>query len=88
MSLTKKTLNALERVFVREIEGRLPFQSKAKIYRELCDQGLLTPMNRVLGGFPFPVTVSGYELTHAGRITYCMSCDDETNPIERNNNVN
>lgn len=77
MNLTKKTLNALERVFVAEIDGRLPFQSKAKVFRELCDADLLAPMSKVYGGSPFPVTVSGYELTHRGRILYCQQCDGE-----------
>ena len=72
---SQKTLKALEKVFGAEIENRLPFQSKAKIYRELCDQGLLEPMERTFGG-RLPVTVSGYQLTHAGRLAYCISCDD------------
>lgn len=73
---TKKTLRALEKVFAAEIVGHLPFQSKAKIFAELCDVGLLEPMQRRFGG-RFPVTVSGYQLTHAGRITYCASCEGE-----------
>ena len=72
----KKTLVALEKVFAAEIAGRLPFQSKAKLFGRLCDEGLLEPMERVLGG-RFPVSISGYQLTHAGRITYCTSCDGE-----------
>ncbi len=75
---TKKTLRALEKVFAAEIADRLPFQSKAKIFADLCDEGLLAPMQRVVGeGEPFPAIVSGYQLTHAGRITYCASCEDE-----------
>jgi hypothetical protein len=72
---TKAELNALEKVFAAEIEGRLPFQSKAKIYRRLCDDGLLAPMERRIGADRFGVIiVSGYELTHAGRILYCSQC--------------
>jgi hypothetical protein len=75
----KRVLTALGQVFAAEIEGRLPFQSRAKIMRELCEQGLLEPMERILGvGTWFPVIVRGYQLTHAGRITYCQSCDEET----------
>lgn len=71
---TKAELNALEKVFAAEIEGRLPFQSKAKIYRDLCDDGFLEQMECKFGDGRFAVTVSGYQLTHAGRITYCASC--------------
>lgn len=71
--MTKKKLVALERVYAAEIEDRLPFQSKALIYLDLCDEGLLAPMERTFGG-RFPVVVKGWQLTHAGRIAYCASC--------------
>ena len=71
----RKTINALERVFAAEIEGRLPFQSKAAIYQRLVDEGLVEPMERKFGG-RFPVIVSGYQLTHAGRLLYCASCPE------------
>jgi len=74
--MSQKTLKALERVFAAEIAGCLPFQSKAKVFQDLCDDGLLEPMQRKFSG-RFPVTVSGYQLTHAGRITYCASCEDD-----------
>jgi hypothetical protein len=70
---TKKVLRALERVFAAEVEGRLPFQSKAPIYLDLCDEGMVEPMERTFGGRS-PVIVKGWQLTHAGRITYCGSC--------------
>jgi hypothetical protein len=70
---TKKDLKALEKVFAAEIEGRLPFQSKALVYLDLYDEGLVQPMEVTFGG-RFPVTVKGWQLTHAGRITYCASC--------------
>jgi hypothetical protein len=70
---TKKVLRALERVFAAEIEDRLPFQSNALIYLDLCDEGMVEPMERTSGG-RFPVIVKGWQLTHAGRITYCGSC--------------
>lgn len=69
----KSTIKALERVFAAEIEDRLPFQSKAKIFQRLCEDGLLAPMERKFGG-RFPITVRGYELTHAGRFLYCSEC--------------
>ena len=74
---TKAELNALEKVFTAEIEDRLPFQSKAKIFRQLCEDGMLEPMERQFRPDRFgAITVSGYQLSHAGRLTYCMSCDE------------
>lgn len=72
---TKTILNALEKVFAAEVENRLPFQSKAKIYQQLADDGLIEPMERVFRSSHFPLTVKGYQLTHAGRILYCSSCE-------------
>ncbi len=74
----KKVLNALEQVFAAEIEGRLPFQSRAAIYRHLVEAGMLAPMERTFGaqGIWPAVTAKGYELTHAGRYLYCSSCRD------------
>lgn len=69
---TKKVLGALERVFAAEVENRLPFQSKALIYLDLCDQGLVEPMERTFGG-RFPIVAKGWQLTHAGRIIYCSA---------------
>lgn len=76
-AMNKTTIKALEKVFVAEIEGRLPFQSKAAIYRRLCDEGLIAPMERTFGRDRFgAITATGYELTHAGRFAYCSTCDD------------
>mgnify|MGYP001578005687 CR=1 FL=1 len=74
--LTKKHIQALEKVFAAEIKGRLPFQSKARIYADLADAGYLEPDARTLSfsdGLP-SMTVSGYVLTHAGRYAYCIQC--------------
>lgn len=70
---TKAELAALEKVFAAEIEDRLPFQSRAAIFSRLSDGGLVEPMERKFGG-RFPVTVTGWQLTHAGRFLYCHSC--------------
>lgn len=72
----KVILDALEKVFAAEIEDRLPFQSKVAIYRRLHNNGLIQPMERTFGG-RFPVTVTGWQLTHAGRFLYCSSCTEE-----------
>lgn len=74
---SKKTLAALEKVFAAETDGRLPFQSKAKVYRDLCNAGLLQPMDRTFGVGMFAVIVQGYQLTHAGRYLYCSNCEDD-----------
>lgn len=68
--MRKNELCALEKVFEAEIYNRLPFISKAKIYQQLCDDGYLQPMERELGG-RFPIKLTGYQLTHAGRFVYC-----------------
>lgn len=74
---SKAVIAALERVFVAEIEGRLPFQSKARIFSKLADDGLIQPMERRFGSDRFAVTAKGWELTHAGRILYCLECEGE-----------
>lgn len=72
---TKAELNALEKVFAAEIDGRLPFQSKAKIFTRLCEGGYLEPFERRYGSGWSAVTVKGYQLSHLGRLTYCASCE-------------
>lgn len=72
--MTKAKLKALEKVFAAEVEGRLPFQSKAKIMQKLCEEGLVAPMERTFPGVFFSVRVKGWELTHAGRFLYCSNC--------------
>ena len=74
--MNKKELMALEKVFCAEIDCRLPFQSKSKIYEKLCDEGFLERCARTFGG-RLPVIVQGYSLTHAGRFAYCSSCSEE-----------
>lgn len=72
-------LNLLERLFEAEIYGHLPFQSKSKQIQRLHEEGMVEPMTRRLGQDGFgAIEVSGWALTHAGRLTYCESCD----PVE------
>lgn len=73
--MKKATIKALELIFAAEIESRLPFQSRRKIYPQLEGEGLVEKASITLPG-RFPVTVEGYVLTHAGRIAYCQSCAD------------
>lgn len=70
----KRIMNALEKVFAAEIENRLPFQSKARVFQDLAADGLLEPMERKFGAGWSAITVSGWQLTHAGRLLYCSSC--------------
>lgn len=70
--MTKRFLNALERVWIAEIENRLPFQSDAKVFRELEAEGLIHRVIMTMGG-RFEVKVHGWELSHAGRLAYCIS---------------
>jgi hypothetical protein len=74
-TIPRRIFSALEKVFAAEIEDRLPFQSRAKIYDELYQRGMIAPMQKVYGG-SFSVTVDGYQLTHAGRYAYCSNCRD------------
>lgn len=75
-AVTKRHLAALEKLFAAEIDGRLPFQSKARVFEELVVEQMAAKVERIFGaGERFPVKVSGYELTHLGRIFYCMHCE-------------
>lgn len=73
MKLMKKHLNALGNVFDAEVHGRLPFQSRAAVYKELAsnDNQYLEWQSLPLAGL---YRVSGYILTHRGRIAYCQAC--------------
>jgi len=71
--MLKKHFNALEKIWEREIAGTLPFQSKAKIYKELEADGMVEKYIRVFAG-RFPVTVTGWALTQRGRLLYCEAC--------------
>jgi len=58
-----KVMAALERVFAAEIDNRLPFVSKAAIYRKLLEAGLLRRR------------APGYRLTPIGRQLYCSNAE-------------
>lgn len=72
---TKATMLALEKVWAAEIEGRLPYQSRALVYVRLEQEGLVGECTRTFPG-RFAVTLNGWQLTHAGRILYCSHCSD------------
>lgn len=75
---SKAIVAALGKVFAAEIEGRLPFQSKANIYRDLMAAGLVEPIQRSFGSGAMAVTVSGYALTILGNYLYCSNCEAES----------
>ncbi|MFC0708964.1 hypothetical protein [Azorhizophilus paspali] len=70
--LNKRELQMLEWVWVAEIKGRLPLQTNSKVAEKLFLDGLLIRGSIVISG----ARVEGYWLSHAGRLSYCMNCDD------------
>ena len=81
VGLPKNKLAALEKVFAAEIRGHM-LQSKARIYATLAAEGYVEQVTEVYGaGTRFPVTATGYVLTHAGRYAYCQSCGAEEDGI-------
>lgn len=77
-SLSKLAFALLERAFIAEIDEGINgtiglLQSKSKLAEELAEGGYLVKDKITLGG-RFAVTISGYRLTHLGRLTYCMNC--------------
>ncbi len=69
-------MKMLERLFAAEVLGRLPFQSKAKIIKRLHEEGYIQPMKTAFKDRFGIMVIDGWQLTHAGRLTYCMSCDE------------
>lgn len=80
MSITKRHMRELERLFDSEVCAALHggshlIRSRARIYTELEQEGLVAYATETIGHDRFGrISVSGYELTHAGRLLYCASC--------------
>ena len=74
--MIKKERDLLEKAYETEIisamNKNLPhlMQTKSKTAKKLVDEKLLAEKEIVFNG----VTIKGYELTHAGRMLYCMGC--------------
>lgn len=66
-------IKALEKIYAAEVENRLPFQSKAAIYKRLAEFDLVEPMTAKFG----LATVHGWQLTHSGRLLYCNNCGND-----------
>jgi len=81
--MNKRELALLERAYSDEIESALRnrqhlMQTKQRLAEKLVDDGLLRKKTVKLGG-RFPMIISGYEITDAGRYLYCSKCvDDES----------
>lgn len=73
--LIKKQFKALEKIFASELPPQIPFQSKAKIYKELEEDGFCEEVITKINPFgQFPVTVTHWSLTLRGHYAYCSNC--------------
>jgi len=75
--MDKKDFALLERAFEAEVRGAIQkcprlMQTKATARADsMVADGLLAKAAEMWNG----VLVEGYELTHAGRLFYCATCD-------------
>lgn len=70
----RRELDLLERAYGAEVEGAIfkrshIMQTRSKLAPKLVSEGLL---REVVGTYG-TLTISGYELTDLGRMSYCMS---------------
>jgi len=79
--VSRQELKMLERMFTAEVEhalseSRLPhcYQSKAKVIQTLREKNMIEAVSFKVGHDALACTVSGYVLTHYGRMIYCASC--------------
>lgn len=78
--MDKRSLAILEKAFCAEIDEAVSggiglMQTKSKIAEKLVESGHIEKSSTLIGE-RFPVTVEGYRLTHLGRLTYCLTCDE------------
>jgi hypothetical protein len=82
--MNKAGMKLLEKAFAAEVENRLPFQARSELAHKLAKDGYLQPMETWMRSYAAgnlgPVLVKGWQLTHAGRLTYCMSCEKPSGP--------
>lgn len=77
--MDSKRLKLLERAYEAEINAALVghrlhmMQTKAVLAKTMVEEGYLAECKVTVSG----ATVEGYELTHVGRMVYCMTCEDE-----------
>ena len=83
LPMNEKELALLERAFSNEIRATLEgtprlLQTKAtKLVDALVADGLMVKCVELWRGIKF----EGYELTHAGRFAYCVTCEDEPSNV-------
>lgn len=76
--MNAKRLNLLERAYDAEVNAALNgsglhiLQTKSALAKQMAEEGYLQEVKVTFSG----VTVEGYELTHAGRMSFCMSCSE------------
>lgn len=88
--VTKRELALLEKAFAAEIDAAIAghgihvVASKSKLAQKLVEDGLLEYVTLDLGRRDAfgAITVSGYQLTEAGRLAYCSTCSAPS-PAER-----
>lgn len=76
--MTKQELAMLEKVYEAEIAGAMEkrsslFQSRSKVAKQLADDGYLSEHTETARYGNIPITITGYLLTHAGRLTVCLA---------------
>lgn len=79
--MNKRELAILEKAYEAEVRAALEggthiIQTKCKEAKALEEKGLLARTTEKLH-IRHPVTIEGYELTHAGRAIYCATCEGE-----------
>jgi hypothetical protein len=81
--MNKKDMALLERAFEAEIDAAIegkprPMQTRAAARADaLVADGLLAKCVENWRG----IRIEGYELTHAGRLAYCMTCEDDSGSV-------
>jgi hypothetical protein len=82
--MDKKRLALLGKAYETEVNAALAghglhmMQTKAALAETMVEEGYLAKCKATVSG----ATVAGYELTHVGRMTYCMECEDELPNVE------
>jgi hypothetical protein len=69
--MTKVEIQMLENVWMAEVSGELPFQTKSEVALKLTQDNFLQHDAAVISG----VKVEGFSLTHAGRIYCCLAAE-------------
>lgn len=77
--MNKQELALLEKAFCAEINAAMNqgihlLQTKARLAEKMVNEGYLEKVALKRNACGLTMTVTGYELTHRGRIAYCQSC--------------